>query len=331
MDCWSRRHSRTGTADFHAQGGAVLELFGSISSDFPDAPLFVLGTTHDGTQITLPTAIHTKLSGNESTYTSSLALIGRHYASDEELVFKEIAVCYEHFSAWFDPPKVGFAIENGVSCITYRCPEETTIMDAEGIHLSVFSGYSEDVAWDRECPFQLRLHNTVRLKYSATLPKLVGLVGHFRNLITLGLGQPIGERWMRVSSVEPDSQRDVQVLYQPVSTVAEDGKYHHDRLFSFGDLGSNASDQLVSSFAKREEIDSVLVLYFNTLYAPAPFADGRLLNLVQALESYHRRVIGGSDLPKAEHQERVKAVLASVPSDLTEWWISNSNIVTKSP
>ena len=86
-------------------------------------------------------------------------------------------------------------------------------MDAEGIHLSVFSGYSEDVAWDRECPFQLRLHNTVRLKYSATLPKLVGLVGHFRNLITLGLGQPIGERWMRVSSVEPDSQRDVQVLY----------------------------------------------------------------------------------------------------------------------
>ena len=101
--------------------------------------------------------------------------------------------------------------------------------------------------------------------------------------------------------------------------MAEDGKYHHDRLFSFGDLGSNASDYLASWFAKREEIDSVLVLYFNTLYAPAPFADGRLLNLVQALESYHRRVIGGSDLPKAEHQERVKAVLASVPSDLTEW------------
>ena len=49
-----------GLLTFTPKGGAVLELFGSISSDFPDAPLFVLGTTHDGTQITLPTAIHTQ-------------------------------------------------------------------------------------------------------------------------------------------------------------------------------------------------------------------------------------------------------------------------------
>jgi hypothetical protein len=304
---------------FTPDGGAVLELTGRLAWAFPDTEQFMLGTTPQGEQITLPEAICTKLGENESVYRSSMALIGKHFASHSDLRFDEIAVEYDHFSVWFAAPEAKVAVIDDVTSVTYSHPTTVTLMDAASIRISLCQGYTEDLAWDRDCPFQLRLHNTISLEHRGDLSTLMGLLSHFRNLITLGLCQPIRERWIRVRPVTQNSKCDVQVLYEPVSTMPKDAYYHHDRLFSYQDLGNDASKYLANWFVRRDDLDSVLTLYFNTLYVPVPFVDVRLLNLIQALESYHRRVVGTSELPKVEHKQRVASVLATVSPDLRDW------------
>jgi ApeA N-terminal domain 1 len=308
-----------GLLTFTPEGGGVLELIGCLSQDFPETPLFVLGTTSDGKPITLPRAICTKLGRSESVYSSTVVLVGIHFSTDQDLVFDEIAVEYDHFSAWFAPPQTDFAAADGGLTVTFRHPTEVMIFDGAALRISIRHGYSESIAWDRECPFQLRLHNTVSIESRGDLATLMSLAVHFKNLVTLGLGQPIGEKWIRVRPVVPGSNCDVQVLYEPISTAPKDRKYTHDRLFSYQDLGDTASEYLGNWFDRRAELDSVLALYFNTLFAPAPFVDVRLLNLIQALESYHRRVVGTTDLPKDEHRLRVETALVAVPQDLREW------------
>ena len=49
------------------------------------------------------------------------------------------------------------------------------------------------------------------------------------------------------------------------------------------------------------------------------YLENQFLNLVQAIESYHRRQIKNHVLPKDEHKNRLEIVLDSVPGEYKEW------------
>jgi hypothetical protein len=49
------------------------------------------------------------------------------------------------------------------------------------------------------------------------------------------------------------------------------------------------------------------------------FLEQRFLNLVQALEAYHRRTTITLDLPEVEHEKRMEAILGAVPEEHRKW------------
>ena len=66
-------------------------------------------------------------------------------------------------------------------------------------------------------------------------------------------------------------------------------------------------------------MDPVYRLYLGTVYNPQMFLAQRFLNLVQALEAYHRRTTTTLDLPEDEHEKRMEAILGAVPEEYREW------------
>src|SRR6266508_4610302 len=72
-------------------------------------------------------------------------------------------------------------------------------------------------------------------------------------------------------------------------------------------------------------------LYFGTLYNPNLYIDVRFLALAQALETYDFRRRDLTDVPPAEHAQRLEEILAKTPERHREWLkkkLANSNLLT---
>jgi hypothetical protein len=77
------------------------------------------------------------------------------------------------------------------------------------------------------------------------------------------------------------------------------------------------------------DLDPVYRLFLGTVYNPRSYLEQRFLNLVQALEVYHRRVLYAPDLPKKEHEKRVEEILDAVPKEHRGWLERKLQVVSE--
>ena len=90
-------------------------------------------------------------------------------------------------------------------------------------------------------------------------------------------------------------------------------------LFTFKDISEKFSFFLKNWFRKAELLEPVYDLYFGTLYNPGMYLNNEFLNLVQAIESYHRRTMKNYELAEDQHQKRIAEILSAVPDKYEEW------------
>ena len=97
--------------------------------------------------------------------------------------------------------------------------------------------------------------------------------------------------------------------------------YSHDMLFSYQDITGNFGDVLEKWFALQGKIDSVVQLYFSIQQTPSMYLHQQFVNLSQAAESYHRRVIAPPGPPSKEHTQMLADIMAGVPEEHKEWLV----------
>jgi len=64
-------------------------------------------------------------------------------------------------------------------------------------------------------------------------------------------------------------------------------------------------------------------LYFATFHNPGMYLHHRFLSLTHAVESYHRRFVGGTELPEPQHRGRTEAILEATPDEYRDWLEEN--------
>jgi Apea-like HEPN len=92
-----------------------------------------------------------------------------------------------------------------------------------------------------------------------------------------------------------------------------------DMIFTLADIEPDASAALDSWFRASETLDSVCGLFFAIYYNPRMFVEQRFLNLVFALESYHRRRVRNAAVSDVKHSLRVAALLGKAPQKYRKW------------
>jgi len=93
----------------------------------------------------------------------------------------------------------------------------------------------------------------------------------------------------------------------------------HEMLFGLRDLPRGFGPTVKRWLERAEVLDPVYQLYLSTIYNPQSYLEQRFLNLVQALEVYHRRAISSSDLQEEEHKKRKEEILEAVPDQHRAW------------
>jgi hypothetical protein len=72
-------------------------------------------------------------------------------------------------------------------------------------------------------------------------------------------------------------------------------------------------------FDRQDLLQPVFARYFYLTHNAGMPTEVQFESYIRALETYHRRGTGATDVPPDEHEARIDAILASAPAEHREW------------
>lgn len=335
-----------GRLTFNQESGAVLELDGAFTDDPNNGELFspniVNGTSSIGVDITLFHCLGKGMNvywGGQSTSTlfAHNVFVGVHFHKENEITFRSLQVVYSNLDAWLGIS--GFKtkrrkIKRGDELlIKYILPESIRLLVSNRLAMSIDFGSSFSPVVLREADLKQSCSVTFLPIDNIAFTECQDIIRQFQNFLSLAtstyvyptriLGTPDIDLYKDSNKVTIGNQiytQPVECLYQLARSPKLDKKsYSSDYLFMFKNVSKRFEKYIQSWFSKYELLKPVHQLYFGTLYNPAMYQDQKFLAFVQALEAYHRRTMGNIELPKEKHEERIKNILDSSPTNYKGW------------
>jgi hypothetical protein len=329
-----------GTLTFSNEDGIALELIGALE-DFGNfnrrepCPL-ILGLSGDGKRITLSNCVFAGVSVGmpgfaRESYKASFFLTGVHFSEPDEVRFSRLSVRFSHLADWVRTS--GFAVkkywnEHKIE-VTYSLPADRETEISKGrISLSFICNTSgdgiEEMNLRQSVWLELKAHNEYGfndLTYQCVRP--------LQDLLSLATTKPNSILELNVFSKQAFFEKeDGETVEIPIQLCFQQ-KYFEPRLgnllipdymlFTLGDIADDFQSVMERWFAISEDLDTVCNLFFGVQYTPTLNLENRFLNVVQAVESYHRRRMKNEVLPKAEHKRLKSAVLNKVDAEHKIW------------
>lgn len=327
-----------GTVRFDPEEGISLDLIGTLGVNFHTGKVgTVLGRLAGGENVTLFNCFVKNHNINypglrTQIFRANLMVTGAHLSHIDDLSFSRVQLYLENLAGWAKQLS-GFEIEirseANKATIRYELPEAIEANIAENLRLKLgvrASGPSRSRP-QQEASITERTYFTVESPSEVGWNTWLGVVNRLRNFISLAVRNSVrpveiigkSEAAMR----EMNGQKYYESIHVYYRLVGQNEVYKpvlpHSMLFSLNEIEKEFEKILKNWFEKSSLLEPVFNQYFSDLHAPDPYMQGRFLNLVQALEAYHRRALSTTDLPADEHEERVASILDSVPGEHQDW------------
>jgi len=179
----------------------------------------------------------------------------------------------------------------------------------------------------------IRLVHTLYFVFSKPLPvqKVYDdYVLVFLRLLSLLTGEQIFAEEITLFDRDPFKPSDGEHLQRYELLIENHGitKAKHDvhgghMIANYAELAADFGSVLKRWFECHEQLKPVLDLYFAVISNWVLTDQSRFLLLAQALEVYHARSTKFTSIekPEAEHEQRLKAILESVPTEKYRKWL----------
>ena len=297
------------------------------------------GTLEDGRDVTLHECYNSQLRfhlGNSgvpgtSWYVSTLFL-GRHLEDPDAPVFGALQMELPHLAAWAEVE--GLSVEpaptNSDSGHQYlvRIPlglHDLLKSEARRVYVSYATGQHST---RDEVSFSLAANLSIQVQNPMALPSMLdSLVYPLEAFFSFCVGVPLAytsllARLRPDTSAAPHSiiEHEVEILTLRVPAPKLGRSLHPAQMRLprpfLNDHATDALEKWLSAFERfRPTFDS----YFAVQFSRDMFLQAQLLNLTQALESYHRRAHGGTYVSKEDfepvHRRMQEAIPCTIDSD----------------
>ncbi|WP_152418247.1 ApeA N-terminal domain 1-containing protein [Natrinema limicola] len=332
-----------GIASFSPSDGVSLELFSILNEDSEYMgsgnvfrPDFIHGITTSGEKITLENCIRGNysmsssqgVSSTNSEYQAISLLSGGHFTDD--IHFDRFRAQFPLLTKWTGITGINYSgsvFEGGeVSAgdtfeITYEFPKSITA-DLDNAELKLIfnadfnMGKVGGASIDEEVYFDIiptsgDLSYDEGVDYSRTL----------QDFITLATGKEVQPSTL-VGRIERDDQpgyNDVEVLFSTSGDLKLPDSLHPLKAnFVLADIVDNFTEVMNNWFSDYEELEPVYNLYFSVQYNSEMYLQNQLLSLTQAIETYHRREIGGQYISDDEFEEFYEDLCDMIPDRFDE-------------
>lgn len=320
----------SGTLRFTPDEGAILDLTGSFRGNKNigkvSDPEIILGVSSNGKNITLYKCFENKSTFNSSGFQTSsfhinVVFIGAHFQKSEDTKFKSISVHYLYLDEWVNIS--GFDIKSwgGKKVkIKYKLPKSFQAKISGGFKISInFRCKVSSRSFGQE-EVTIKQNTEIKIETSEDKPfeDYLKIMSHIQNFLTLGITMPVYPLVITgLTEVNNYPPAKVEVFYQ----LSDIPKGHEsllpfDMLFTFNDISNRFEPLLKNWFEKKDFLEPVFNLYFGTLYNTRMYLENHFLSLIQAIESFHRRIYGGKYLPDEDYKEVYDTLVTAIPEDV---------------
>lgn len=251
--------------------------------------------------------------------------VGIHFERDEDIKFKKLSVQYSYLDQWINVSGFDVTHKDGEFIIKYKQPTsiQAVIDDDLKIFINFRSTYSSSIQNGPTVIQETCI--TIEPSEEKSLYDYLKMMYHIQNFLSFGVTEPVYPK-----AIEGETEANRKMIgeiihYPPVKiyytfigiTKESKGLLPFQMFFSLEDISDKFEYYIQNWFKRVELLEPIYSLYFGTLYNPHMYLEHQFLNIVQALESYHRRVHGG------DYQERDKYLkglyitfVRSIPNDL---------------
>ena len=244
-------------------------------------------------------------------------------------MFSECSVGVEGLEDWLGISGIEFQQDTVVDggLIRYRIPEEIRLNLPDGVSLNFV--FQSVATGNLVSPIEAAVKQTVSAVLKPNEPQPIGfyssLAVKFCRFLSLALDQNICIQTMTgnvdVGTSDGTKRRESISIYGQFAPWTEKKSIirRHDALF----LNPNAAERLGEMINKWFEVyDSLkpaLDLYFASRTQASLFLDTKILLLVQALETLHRRTTQETEMPEEEFTNLLEVVTSNCPETRREW------------
>ncbi|QQQ28130.1 ApeA N-terminal domain 1-containing protein [Chryseobacterium indoltheticum] len=326
----------SGKISFSQENGIILELLGNFNN--PEKLLkdstneIILGILENGKKVTLLNNAITSRTVNfpgipTTKYMSLYMLIGGHFSDKKDLIFDEISTEYHNLSEWLDIS--GIDEQNSdlkQFNLHYSLPEEINfdINDSKMKFRFSANTKSDDIKsfiLNQKTEFIVQKEKPIEI-FDLLKESLI-----FQGFLTFGTFESCYPKIIKLknsniyeSYKEYKIPKQIDLYYKSKINRSKKQKHSLEFLFTYDDIKNNFKSVIDKWYKYDLEIEPIIYLFLNSFYSyNTMFSENKFLEIIHALETFHRRIFKNHVLDKAEYRNKKQIIIDSVPEEHKAW------------
>ena len=290
-----------------------------------------LGETPDGRQITLVDCayIDTKpasiVDGTANRFDVKYIIINEHFNRVEDIKLQSIWSNYSHLDEWVNISGLT-VMDNGrnETIVKYKRPEKIDVQLDDEYKLMIWFGqHGPTYSHQFQKEANIKQITFVQIDANQNVPfiELVNRMQYFHEFLSLAILEPVSPvLW--ISSKEEDEYKNLYIFYKLPThpNPRKDNSYFlrsARMIFTYNHIENNFIDIINKWISSYSRLSHVYDLYFGTIFNPHLYLEQRFLNVIRALEVFHRRLFDGKYLSDDEYDEISSVIENSIPQNPT--------------
>ncbi|MGG3662954.1 HEPN domain-containing protein [Bacillus gobiensis] len=338
-------HWNIGGTDFILNG--ILNVNDDINNVFlylySDEPLalpyytdVVYGTTYNGNAFTLydckigggfsSSGVHDYKTKYMYKVNSSYVLEGAIFTKEQEILIKEVSFSVTNLNKWADQEALDIKFDDSSEyIITKKNLDDITHTNEEfvfSIKYITMPNYSYTVSSSLNIQTNARL--VIKFHTPTGLVRVHSLINQVRDFFSLCTTTRTYIEYITAKPQYPTPQEfefPINIYGQLIEFGKKENindlKFYHNYI-SLEQIKKDFNLCMKNWFEKSEKLQPVIDLYLSINYHRTS-NERHFLNLVQALEAYHRLTRKNEVLPKDEHKKKMEKIIANIPEEYQSW------------
>lgn len=323
-----------GTLIFDPNGQIILELMGTLNSDpFDDGgdEEIIQGFTTTGKKITL---LNCSKGGKVITfpgipvtkYFPNLIFEGEHFSATNELKFYKLTGNITKLEEWVGiyGLDVEFTPKSKELSVSYTIPDELSFKINDQLKGSFSFSYQAPLFVSSDYTIKQTTSLSLTLEEEVSYDILLKHLSRFKSFITMGTFEDISTRAIKLYSSKILNQKQkeeaINVYYsQKNINPRADSRSSVRFLFTYEQIAPHFETIIQRWFTLEEKLAPVISILMESFSRRKFFSENIFLNVVQALEIFHRRVKQDTEELRIKFKEELEPVLASLNETQKAW------------
>ena len=293
------------------------------------------GLTNEGQKITLyqvselyfsarlPTESESKNNFGESVFSCKYIFVGRHFNHAEDIIFNHLGMNFTYLDKWIDN-KLEYKWDGDVHNIKTKSIDYELNLESICSTLQILSRPMNLGDYRTDIRILYRSGMLIKPCEAKNWKWFHEIINNLKNLLTLLIGYPVYPTHLSAEPIDGSNFDIIEIYYcQPNPLIIEDFQPWHIGI-AFPDMlkYANRNVQKIAEvinnwFDKIEIIGPVFDLFFLTFYDLSMSDRTCFLTLMQAIETFHRRVhLDEKYLDDDEYEHVRKTLLNAIPEEL---------------